>query len=52
MSTIEDSARQALREGKIRYQNLSAGTDNVKGKIDTLMPKQKLYPCSEKWMKV
>lgn len=41
MSTIEDSARQALREGKIRYQNLSAGTDNVKVKIDNINAKTK-----------
>jgi len=41
MSTIEDSARQALREGKIRYQNLSAGTDNVKVKIDNISAKTK-----------
>ena len=29
MSSIEDSARQVLRESKIRYQNLKAGSDAV-----------------------
>ena len=33
MSIIEESARQALRDGKIRYQNLKAGNDSVKVKI-------------------
>lgn len=34
MSSIEDSARQVLREGKIRYQNLKSGSDAVRVKID------------------
>ena len=34
MSTIEDSVRQVLREDKIRYQNLKAGADSVKVKIE------------------
>ena len=34
MSSIEDSARQILRENKIRYQNLNAGADSVKVKIE------------------
>lgn len=36
MSAMEDSARQILREHRIRYQNLSAGADSVKVKIDNL----------------
>ena len=36
MSTVEDSARQLLRENKIRYQNLSAGSESVKVKIENL----------------
>lgn len=34
MSSIEDSARQQLRENRIRYQNLAAGNTSVKVKID------------------
>ncbi len=34
MSSIEDSARQQLRENRIRYQNLVAGNTSVKVKID------------------
>ncbi len=34
MSSIEDSARQLLRENHIRYQNLAAGNTSVKVKID------------------
>lgn len=34
MSTIEDSVRQVLRESKIRYQNLKAGTEDVRVKIE------------------
>lgn len=34
MSSIEDSARQQLRENCIRYQNLAAGNTSVKVKID------------------
>ncbi|MBQ8671575.1 MAG: protein translocase subunit SecD [Alphaproteobacteria bacterium] len=33
MSTLEDSARQALREHKIRYQNLNSDKDSVSVKI-------------------
>ena len=36
MSTLEDSARQTLREHRIRYQNLSADSSSVKIKIDNL----------------
>lgn len=41
MSSIEDSARQILRENKIRYQNLSAGNESVKVKIDNLNSRNK-----------
>lgn len=34
MSSIEDSARQVLRENKIRYKNLSATADSVKVSIE------------------
>ncbi|MBO4294217.1 MAG: protein translocase subunit SecD [Alphaproteobacteria bacterium] len=34
MGMLEDSARQALREHRIRYQNLAAGADSVKVKIE------------------
>ncbi len=34
MSSIEDSARQVLRENKIRYQALKANPDSVSVKID------------------
>ena len=34
MGSIEDAARQILRENKIRYQNLSAGADEVHVKIE------------------
>lgn len=34
MGLIEDGARQTLREHHIRYQNLSAGADSVKVKIE------------------
>lgn len=34
MSTIEDSVRQVLRESKIRYQNLKAGSEDVRVKIE------------------
>ena len=34
MSTIEDSVRQVLRESKIRYQNLKAGNEDVRVKIE------------------
>ena len=36
MSTVEDSARQLLRENKIRYQHLNAGSESVKVKIENL----------------
>ncbi len=41
MSSIEDSARQILRENKIRYQNLQAGAASVKVKIDNLNARNK-----------
>lgn len=41
MSTIEDAVRQTLREEKIRYQNLKAGKDNVKVKIDNASSRSK-----------
>lgn len=34
MGLLEDAARQTLREHHIRYQNLSAGADSVKVKIE------------------
>lgn len=36
MSMVEDSARQLLRENKIRYQNLNASSESVKVKIENL----------------
>lgn len=41
MSTVEDSARQILRENKIRYQNLNAGSESVKVKIDNMNSRSK-----------
>ena len=41
MSSIEDSARQILRESKIRYQNLNAGADSVKVKIENANSRNK-----------
>ncbi len=41
MSSIEDSARQILRENKIRYQNLQAGAASVKVKIENLNARNK-----------
>ena len=41
MSSIEDSARQILRENRIRYKNLSVGEDSVKVKIDNLNARNK-----------
>lgn len=41
MSSIEDSVRQALRENKIRYQNLHAGNDNVSVRIENLNQRNK-----------
>ena len=41
MSSIEDSARQVLRENKIRYQNLKAGDEDVKVKIDNVNARTK-----------
>ncbi|MBP5616117.1 MAG: protein translocase subunit SecD, partial [Alphaproteobacteria bacterium] len=34
MGLLEDAVRQSLREHRIRYQNLSAGNDSVKVKIE------------------
>lgn len=41
MSSIEDSARQILRENKIRYQNLNAGADSIKVKIENANSRNK-----------
>ncbi len=41
MSSIEDSARQILRENRIRYQNLHAGDTSVKVKIENLNARNK-----------
>lgn len=41
MSSIEDSVRQILRENKIRYQNLNAGADSVKVKIENANSRNK-----------
>ena len=41
MSTVEDSVRQILRENKIRYQNLNAGSESVKVKIDNMNSRSK-----------
>ena len=41
MSLLEDSVRQSLRENKIRYQNLKAGADSVKVKIDNINARTK-----------
>ena len=41
MGSIEDAARQILRENKIRYQNLSAGADEVHVKIENQGAKER-----------
>lgn len=41
MSSIEDAARQILRENKIRYQNLLATPSAVKVKIDNINARSK-----------
>lgn len=41
MGQIEDEVRQSLRENKIRYQNLNAGADSVKVKIDNINSRTK-----------
>lgn len=41
MATVEESVRQALRENKIRYQNLQANNDSVVVKIDNLNQRNK-----------
>lgn len=48
MSGIEEGARQALRENKIRYQNLKAGSDNVRVKIDNLNSRNKAISAFRK----
>ena len=48
MSTVEDSARQALRENKIRYQSLKTGADSVKVKIDNLNARTKAVSLFKK----
>ncbi len=41
MSSIEDSARQLLRENRIRYKNLSLGEASVKVKIENITSRNK-----------
>ena len=41
MGQIEDEVRQSLRENRIRYQNLNAGADSVKVKIDNINARSK-----------
>lgn len=48
MGQVEDDARQVLRENKIRYQNLKAGADNVKVKIDNLNARNKAISAFRK----
>ncbi len=48
MEQIEDDVRQALREGKIRYQNLKTGTDSVRVKIDNLNSRSKAISAFRK----
>ena len=48
MGTLEDSARQVLRENKIRYQNLRAGESDVTVKIENLNAEIRLWPHLEK----
>lgn len=48
MGQVEDDARQALRDNKIRYQNLKAGADSVKVKIDNLNARNKAISAFRK----
>ncbi|MBP5399957.1 MAG: protein translocase subunit SecD [Alphaproteobacteria bacterium] len=48
MASIEDSARQVLRENKIRYQNLKAENEDVKVKIDNINSKTKAVSLFKK----
>ena len=48
MALIEDSVRQALRENKIRYQNLKAGAESVKVKIDNINARSKAVSAFRK----
>ncbi|MBE6452940.1 MAG: protein translocase subunit SecD [Alphaproteobacteria bacterium] len=41
MASIEDSARQILRENRIRYKNLSVGDDAVKVRIENFNARNK-----------
>ena len=47
MGQIEDEARQAMREGRIRYQNLKTGADSVKVKIDNLNSRSKAITMAQ-----
>ncbi len=48
MGSVEDSVRQALRENKIRYQNLRAGEKEVTVKIDNLNSRNKAMSAFRK----
>ena len=48
MAMIEDDVRQTLRENKIRYQNLNAGNDSVKVKIDNFNARSKAIALFKK----
>ncbi len=48
MGQIEDDVRQALRENKIRYQNLKTGADSVRVKIDNLNSRSKAISAFKK----
>lgn len=48
MGQVEDEARQALRDNKIRYQNLKAGAESVKVKIDNLNARNKAISAFRK----
>ena len=48
MGQLEDDTRQALRENKIRYQNLKAGADSVRVKIDNLNARSKAISAFRK----
>ena len=48
MGQIEDEVRQALRENRIRYQNLKTNQDNVNVKIDNLNARNKAITAFRK----
>ena len=48
MGSVEDSVRQALRENKIRYQNLRAGEKEVSVKIENLNQRSKAVSAFRK----